>query len=167
MAPNPRRIAQQLDELYAELPSIDCQRLCHDSCGIVPVGPAERARIERAAGKPLDSRRDCASCTMLTDDRRCSVYEIRPILCRLWGVVENLRCPYGCKPDRMLTIEEGYAFMRRAFEIGGYPSGWSGRDFDRLLAATLGPEQRRFLIEYSRPTVHGRRGALPKTVIER
>jgi hypothetical protein len=32
-------------------------------------------------------------------DGRCSVYDVRPTLCRLWGVVEDMPCPWGCVPD--------------------------------------------------------------------
>lgn len=41
----------------------------------------------------------------------CSAYRDRPLLCRLWGVVEKLRCPHGCEPERMLSNVESAAML--------------------------------------------------------
>src|SRR2546429_6087610 len=30
---------------------------------------------------------------------RCTVYEVRPMICRLWGMVEGMQCPHGCVPE--------------------------------------------------------------------
>lgn len=42
----------------------------------------------------------------------CSVYEDRPMLCRLWGLVEGMKCQWGCVPERYLTDREGREFLR-------------------------------------------------------
>lgn len=47
---------------------------------------------------------------------RCTVYEDRPASCRLWGVVESMECPWGCRPEKMLTFEEGHEILRRVRE---------------------------------------------------
>lgn len=78
----------------------------------------ERTRLEETAGVKLD----CGfgpSCTMLTDDRRCSVYEIRPLICRLWGITRSMPCPYGCKPDRVVEDDEAMLMLHEADRIGG------------------------------------------------
>jgi Fe-S-cluster containining protein len=31
-------------------------------------------------------------------DGRCSVYDVRPLICRLYASAEGLRCPHGCQP---------------------------------------------------------------------
>jgi hypothetical protein len=31
-------------------------------------------------------------------DGRCSIYEDRPLICRLYGSVDKFACPHGCKP---------------------------------------------------------------------
>lgn len=33
----------------------------------------------------------------LTDDNSCSAYTDRPTICRLWGAIDALRCPHGCR----------------------------------------------------------------------
>jgi Fe-S-cluster containining protein len=52
-------------------------------------------------------------------DGRCSVYDDRPTICRLWGATESMRCPYGCTPDDALTQEESHRLLRLAAEVGG------------------------------------------------
>jgi hypothetical protein len=48
------------------------------------------------------------------------VYDARPLICRLWGVSENLQCPYGCVPERMLTLEEAQDFMQEYIRLNRY-----------------------------------------------
>jgi hypothetical protein len=38
------------------------------------------------------------TCSALDGVGRCSVYEERPLLCRLWGAVEKMTCQFGCVP---------------------------------------------------------------------
>lgn len=168
MAPNPRRLNQRLDELYARLPPMVCRGVCSDSCGPIVAAAHEQARVERASGRPLEASLECADCSMLTADRRCSVYDIRPMVCRLWGLAENMPCPYGCAPEGgRLSVEEGYAFLSEAFAIAGWPPGAMQFANSQIRELLADPLKRRFLLRFQRPTVAGRDGALPKTVIER
>lgn len=57
------------------------------------------------------------NCPLLTADKKCSVYHIRPMICRLWGIVERMPCHHGCVPERWLTREQGHEFLRRVREI--------------------------------------------------
>ena len=108
----------ELEAIYRDLPTIACQGLCADSCGPIPLQDAEAARIEKRLRGPIPPYR--MRCPLLTLDGRCSVYGIRPLICRMWGVVESMPCVYGCKPDpRYLTNEEGYAILERAQAAGG------------------------------------------------
>jgi Fe-S-cluster containining protein len=117
-----RRQAEQLDQLYAELPTIACQGMCWDSCGPIEMTVAERERISRAGVDiPQGSylRDGPALCPALTMLHQCSVYEIRPLICRIWGMTRRMRCNFGCKPDRYLSEPEAYEFIARAMEISG------------------------------------------------
>lgn len=82
MAPNPRRLDARLDALYKQVPSIECRGVCDDSCGPIDGSLREVQRIEAASGKTLSCGQG-AACSMLTDERRCGVYEVRPMICRL------------------------------------------------------------------------------------
>jgi Fe-S-cluster containining protein len=140
----------RLAKLYARLPRLDCRGLCSISCGEIHPSVRERAVLERAAGRELgtqpgtavlpDGRRQPVRlCSMLTEEGRCSVYTHRPAICRLWGVVENMRCPHGCQPDpRHLTVDEAHRLLDEAFEIGGRPHlNLPPRDRGRDLVAEL------------------------------
>lgn len=79
----------------------------------------ERQRIEREHGEVTCG--PGASCSMLDGQRRCRAYAVRPTICRMWGLTERMRCPYGCVPERWLTDAEAFRFIARADSIGGAP----------------------------------------------
>ncbi len=117
MAPNPRRIDERLERLYGELPKLECAGHCSDCCGPIDMSLRERERMERAAGHPIGC--NGITCNMLAEGR-CSVYSLRPMICRLWGLVPSMRCHYGCRPEGgLLSDAEGATFLARAMEIGG------------------------------------------------
>jgi len=113
--PGDKRKRIALDELYAELPALKCKKLCAESCGPVPMGRVEWQRVCKAVGEERKGHADL-TCPIL-ENGRCAAYEVRPMLCRLWGVVETMPCPWGCIPERWLTEEEGFEFLGRASEI--------------------------------------------------
>lgn len=107
-----RRERRGLDALYASLPALECQGRCAESCGPIVAGPVELARLVEATGaEPTVD--DDLTCSLLVDER-CSAYAVRPAICRLWGLVESMRCPWGCVPSRVLTDAEGFEVLRRA-----------------------------------------------------
>lgn len=77
----------------------------------------ERDRIKTAGGPDIQIVQ--SPCPALDFIGRCSVYEIRPLICRLWGVVETMKCHYGCEPERYLTDEEGKVFFARLHYLLG------------------------------------------------
>jgi hypothetical protein len=108
---------RQLDELYAELPTIDCQGKCQSACGPIGMTGVELRRIVKRTGRE-PTYDQTFTCSLLRNGL-CSVYQIRPMICRLWGVVDALPCPWGCKPEpRYLTYLEGQEFLLRADDIG-------------------------------------------------
>lgn len=128
---------ERIEAIYARLPTIECQGLCWNSCGPISMSPAERDRIE-AAGvhiPPYTSERGAAwasnivaigderfDCPALTAMKRCSVYEIRPFICRAWGVGRGeMACPYGCRvTGGRLRAREILAMQNEVmFEGGG------------------------------------------------
>lgn len=114
-----------LGEIYATIPSTECNGLCVAECASIPVLPIELEQLEDAAGRKLP--------TLPTGDRlggrllgseigtpcpllvlgRCSAYEQRPLICRAFGATDGLlQCPHGCHPTELLSK----AALRRAFE---------------------------------------------------
>lgn len=107
----------RLDAVYARLPRIACKGLCADSCGPIILSPLEADRAKRARSDRLapSTHSDTdVRCRYLTPARRCSVYAVRPLICRVWGLVKRMSCPRGCVPDRWLTDRE---FVALATEI--------------------------------------------------
>lgn len=122
MPPRTHSTAAQLDALYAELPTIDCQGLCWDSCGRIGMSRGERSRIRTQAGVEIPDGTKVSGpslCVALTMFRQCGVYAIRPLICRLWGLSEGLPCTFGCRPSRVLTDAETYEFLARALDLSG------------------------------------------------
>lgn len=94
------------------------------SCGIIEMSPRERQRIKER-GVRISTRQEALNrdaehfCEALTDDKRCAVYELRPMICRLWGLADGMQCPWGCKPERVLGRIEAYALLQEAVAAGG------------------------------------------------
>jgi Fe-S-cluster containining protein len=78
----------------------------------------ERDRIETHLGDKLVDHMDLA-CPVLNDAGRCSAYAVRPLICRLWGMVKMMRCPHGCEPSRWLTDDEAKSLLTAVAAIGG------------------------------------------------
>lgn len=106
---------------------IDCKGLCQNSCGPLPLGKTEERRlVEERSGRKLQTA-SRGLCSMLSPNGRCTVYSDRPTICRLWGVVESMRCPHGCKPERVLSDPEGFALLAEA-EEGRFGDGEATRE---------------------------------------
>ena len=87
-----------LASMYASLPTVVCKGLCAESCGPIACSQAEADRMEAAAGRPLEFARRLTCGYLDQGNRRCTVYVVRPMICRLWGVAKEMRCPWGCEP---------------------------------------------------------------------
>ena len=133
----------ELREVWSLIPNIKCEGKCYGACTTLDfTSPIEKKavrsyRIERrlpyfefkvlsppspeiakhqAEGhEPNDG---CLTCPYLTAQKRCSVYDVRPILCRIYGVSEILRCPFGCQPERVLTVDESSLIMGKLWGHG-------------------------------------------------
>lgn len=119
----------QIRDLYKEIPDLACKGFCANSCGPIDMSDTERSRLvdlgveipvfttERARAWADGARLDCPA---LSPMRTCSVYEDRPLICRLWGVAESMPCVWGCRPVRELTDAEAYDLIFKVNEIGGH-----------------------------------------------
>jgi Fe-S-cluster containining protein len=124
---NARQREQALRNLYRTLPKIACQGKCQASCGPISMAtpPHEAARVELKGKRKLttkDGVNGALTCSMLGEDGRCTVHPHRPGICRLWGLVPQMRCPHNCEvTPGMLTDDEGHAFIRKLIYFGGNP----------------------------------------------
>lgn len=105
----------KLRGVYARLPALQCRQLCQAACGPIVMSGAEWDRVVEAVGvepRPTDEQAERLRCPML-DERsgRCTIYNARPLICRLFGMVEAMRCPHGCTPARWLSDAEAFQLM--------------------------------------------------------
>jgi len=114
-----------LEKLYATLPTIECKGECHSACGPIGMTDVEWRRIFKRTGREPttlveehDGKITDLRCSLLTENLKCSIYSIRPMVCRLWGLVDALKCPWGCVPDPgWLDYREGQLLLLAAEEI--------------------------------------------------
>lgn len=114
-----------LDDLYAKIPRIACKGKCQQSCGPVGMSKTEAKAIESAAPGLIQTE-PFAGGTLLVSNfteemhcpalqhGRCAIYANRPMICRLWGVTKDMRCPWGCRPARWLDKSECHELLRLA-----------------------------------------------------
>lgn len=74
------------------IPSMRCDSGCGRCCGPAPVTKAElrtiQAYVARRGITPVSQGITCP----LYIDGNCSVYQVRPLICRAFGHVEGLKC---------------------------------------------------------------------------
>ena len=58
-------------------------------------------------------------CVYLTDQDRCTVYAIRPLMCRVYGLLKQLSCPRGCNPAAWLTASAFVRIAQAVEAVGG------------------------------------------------
>lgn len=111
------------------VPDIACKGLCSVACTAIGMSQAEHKILSDKIGEPFptiaEMSEDLADdpvgyrCPLL-EDGRCTEHRIRPLVCRLWGVTEQLKCPHGCVPQGgHLPASEGSALMQVMLRIGG------------------------------------------------
>ncbi len=125
----PRRGPTQeakLQALYAQVPEVGCKGLCEASCGSVTVTAQEQQRIRVRHGVNLPRHGafiaddPAGRCPALVD-QRCSIYEDRPFICRLWGAEETMPCEHGCRPaGGLLPHREGMRIAQAVLRLGGH-----------------------------------------------
>jgi Fe-S-cluster containining protein len=105
-----------LPRIYSEVPSIVCQRKCQQACGPILMSEVELVRIS-SVGTPPTPHPETLACSKLRGGE-CSIYSIRPLICRLWGVAAGMECPWGCRPERKLSRKAAYGLIDRAERLG-------------------------------------------------
>lgn len=78
------------------IPSHNCKN-CGACCGPVPISMKEFHEIVAYVKKhkpKYNKNNDNLTCKFRVDGR-CSIYSVRPILCRLFGVTHGLNCING------------------------------------------------------------------------
>lgn len=110
----------RLAALYAQLPKVNCIGRCAISCGPVPMARLEADNMRKAdSQRRLPMIRQDVSCIYLTANKRCGVYDARPLVCRVWGTTKGMSCMHGCVPDRWLSAVEFAKIGKQVEKLGG------------------------------------------------
>lgn len=135
--------ADQLRALYDRVPAVECRGKCQHSCVAVDMADTEAAQVRVATGirvPPRGEAPDPARCPVLTALGTCAAYQVRPMICRLWGASEVMPCPHGCRPAAgPLSAQESLLLLIDALEVGG-TSGYSVPLWAELRRLARAPE---------------------------
>jgi Fe-S-cluster containining protein len=122
---------QTLEAIYAKIPALACQRKCQECCGPISMTVLEYVRIFDKPpapriffqGYPTIVNPVTGDCLKLGRDGSCLVYPRRPAICRLFGVVRAMACPFGCEPERWLSDNEANAILTAVEELSRAQAG--------------------------------------------
>lgn len=103
--------------------SFQCKKNCAECCGIIPFDPAFAKQTEHLAQvKPKEVLEYKGSLYVITKDgrcvylnretKKCMVYDIRPRICRIFGLTSASPCPYF-KEDGTKRNEKEVEEIRR------------------------------------------------------
>lgn len=105
----------EIDDLYDMLPDFICTPGCIECCrnfGVPSRTPVEDERIKKflAENNMEQPRARGTTCPYVTEEG-CSIYPVRPLICRVYGTSENYKCVMGVVPLNYLDPdEEEYIF---------------------------------------------------------
>lgn len=126
----PSGTKKRLRRLAERIPAVaGCGTGCSDCCIAAPWSVAEAALVaadpravgiewtvlfddRRRAMSMLPSRpgRESVRCPFVAPEGGCSIYDVRPMVCRLYGAVQpgRMDCPHGRRAARPLSVcDEG------------------------------------------------------------
>lgn len=94
---------KEIKELYKKIPTSVCKSDCSKCCrDMIQFSPSEE--------KNMGGYRWKGQCIHLHDGK-CSIYDRRPLVCRIFGTSEMLICE-NCTPDKYLSEEETAKIIR-------------------------------------------------------
>lgn len=96
--------AKIIKYLRKQIPVFECVPGCSDCCGITVFSKWEWAQI---SDKCIATSIHCPYII----EKGCAIYPQRPIMCRLFGTVSKMKCPYGRGPVKLLTPKKEKELM--------------------------------------------------------
>lgn len=114
-----------IKRLRSKIPESNCHKGCIECCGPVPWVFWEKKKIQSLVDvAELDPQKsvfskDGISCPYCVQDIGCLVYEERPILCRIFGISEDVRikCPKSKTITAFLSINQTHQIMNEYLNL--------------------------------------------------
>ena len=109
---NRKDLVKELISLYSEVPTFRCLPDCTDCCGPVFFSGLEFSRV-----KPF-MQPNSMKCPY-SKNARCSIYDKRPMVCRLFGNVayDKLTCSFKCGPAFKISHEHGLWLINQTLRL--------------------------------------------------
>jgi hypothetical protein len=100
----------KIQDLYALIPEVPCLPGCTACCqafGVPSRTKIETRRIKRYLNENgiIFKLAEGTACPYVSD-RGCTIYPVRPFICRLFGAAPNLQCHMGARPLTLLHEDE-------------------------------------------------------------
>jgi hypothetical protein len=100
----------KIQDLYALIPGVPCLADCTACCrsfGVPSQTNIESRRIKSYLKKTgiIFKSAEGTTCPYVSD-RGCTIYPVRPFICRLFGSAPNLLCHLGARPLILLHEDE-------------------------------------------------------------
>ncbi len=110
-----------IQKLYDRIPTFRCKEGCVRCCdNWIQFAPEEELRC---GGFDFSEE----ICPKLKDGG-CSVYEVRPLICRLFASSEIMPCPYGYGPEKPLSEAETKEILREYLNLRKEQEEGYGKD---------------------------------------
>ncbi|NMR25101.1 YkgJ family cysteine cluster protein [Pseudoalteromonas sp. NEC-BIFX-2020_015] len=84
--------------LRTNIPSFKCVEGCHDCCGPVTTSSEEMSRLPVKTDAEHEAALNEFNCVHL-GPKGCTVYDERPLICRLFGTTPRMPCPNDRAPE--------------------------------------------------------------------
>lgn len=112
----------KLEQTYKQIPSSKCPNDCGKCCGILFPSLAELRNIKEWCVAHHVEYRDFnyqlgIDCPYLARDKSCSIYPVRPFLCRIYGVSKELPCKW-CTPEKILNRNQSANLYNQIYMQG-------------------------------------------------
>ena len=103
-----------IDDLYNLIPDFMCTEGCYECCKNFGVPSRTKVEDERIKKFLKDNSMQLGeakghTCPYLDEGRKeggCSIYPVRPLICRLYGTAPNHLCTMGVRPVLLLQEDE-------------------------------------------------------------
>lgn len=104
-----------LKKLYKMIPLSKCAENCSACCGVIPVSSYELEQMNSVANPFFFQE---FRCPYLIDEK-CSCYNVRPLMCRLFGTVKTgeLKCSRCFQPEFYLEPKEAKHIVKAYYQI--------------------------------------------------
>lgn len=115
----------KLAEVYKQIPAAICPPGCGQCCGPTFPSLAELRHIQawcdahHVVFKDFLAIAEDGNCPYLAPDKGCTIYPVRPFICRLLGASIDLPCPVGkCQTTRLLNKPQSGALYKAIYLHG-------------------------------------------------